>query len=65
MLKWLIALFVTVFIVGLCLPRLNAWLRFGRLPGDVHLRWRGREYCFPFATAILLSILASLVLRFL
>jgi len=65
MLKWLIALFVTVFIVGVCLPRLTALLRIGRLPGDLRLKWRGREYIFPFATAVLLSLLASLVFRFL
>jgi hypothetical protein len=63
MLKWLIALFVTVFIVSLCLPRLTALLRLGSLPGDVRLRWRGREYIFPFATTVLLSLLASLILR--
>jgi len=65
MLKWLIALFVTVFIAGICLPRLMALLRLGRLPGDVRLKWRGREYVFPFATAVLLSLLATLVLRLL
>ncbi|MCX7176427.1 MAG: DUF2905 domain-containing protein [Proteobacteria bacterium] len=65
MFKWLIALFVTVFIVGICLPRLTALLRLGRLPGDVSFRWRGRLYLFPFATAVLLSLLASLILRFL
>lgn len=65
MLKWLLALFVTVFIAGFCLPRLTAWLRLGRLPGDVRLRWRGRDYIFPFATALLLSLLATLILRML
>lgn len=65
MFKWLVALFVTVFIVGICLPRLTALLRLGRLPGDVRLRWRGRQYIFPFATTVLLSLLAALVLRFL
>lgn len=65
MLKWLIALFVTVFIAGFCLPRLTALLRLGRLPGDVRLRWRGRDYIFPFATALLLSLLATLILRLL
>ena len=65
MLKWLIALFVTVFIVGVCLPRVTALLRLGRLPGDVRLKWRGRVYIFPFATAVLLSLLASLIFRLL
>ncbi len=63
--KWLLALFVTVFVAGVFLPRLAALLRFGRLPGDLRLRWRGREYYFPFASALLLSLLATLVLRML
>lgn len=65
MLKWLIALFVTVFIVSICLPRLTALLRLGRLPGDFQFRWRGRRYVFPFATTLLLSLLAGLILRLL
>lgn len=65
MLKWLVALFVTVFIAGICLPRLTALLRLGRLPGDLRFRLRGRDYVFPFATAVLLSLVASLILRFL
>lgn len=65
MLKWLIALFVTVFIVGICLPRLAALLRLGRLPGDLRIKLRGRDYVFPFATALMLSLLAMLVLRLL
>ena len=65
MLKWLIALFVTVFVIGICLPRLTALLRLGRLPGDVRVRWRGRDYIFPFATVVVLSLLANLILRIL
>lgn len=65
MFKWLLALFITVFIAGVCLPRLTALLRLGRLPGDARLRWRGRDYTFPFATTVLLSLLAGLVLRIL
>ena len=65
MLKWLIVLFVAVFVAGLTQPRLAARLKLGRLPGDLRLRWRGRDYAFPFATALLLSLLASAVARLL
>lgn len=65
MLKWLIALLVTVFIAGVFLPRLAAFLRIGRLPGDVSLRFRGRLYNFPIATTLLLSLLATLLFRLL
>ena len=63
--KWLIALLVTVFIAGICLPRLAEFMRLGRLPGDLRFRWRGREYFFPFASGLLLSLLATLILRML
>ncbi len=65
MLKWLIALLITVFIAGFCLPRVAALLRFGRLPGDLRFRWRQRNYYFPFASVLLLSLLATLILRLL
>jgi Protein of unknown function (DUF2905) len=65
MLKWLIALFLVVLLLGVLQPRLAAWLRLGRLPGDLRFRLRGREYSFPFASVILLSLLASVLMRFL
>ena len=61
MLKWLIALFVAVFVIGLLQPRLARWLRFGRLPGDLRFRWREQEYVFPFATAVVLSLIVGVV----
>ena len=63
MFKWFLATFLAVFIISLMQPRLTAWLRLGRLPGDVRLRLRGRDYVFPFASTLLLSLLASLLLR--
>lgn len=63
MLKWLIALTLAVLVVGIVQPRLAAWLRLGRLPGDMRLRFRGREYAFPFASTLLLSLLLALVVR--
>jgi len=65
MLKWLIALFVTVSIAGAVMPRLMAWLKLGRLPGDLRFKWRDRVFDLPFASALLLSLLAGLILRFL
>ena len=63
--KWLVALFVTVFVAGVFLPRLTALLKLGRLPGDLRFKWRGREYYFPFASGLLLSLAATLILRML
>ena len=58
MLKWLIVLIATVFVIGLLQPRL---LQLGRLPGDLRFRLRGREYSFPFASVILCSLLAAVI----
>ncbi len=65
MLKWLIVLVVAVFIVGLLQPRLARLLQFGRLPGDLRMRLRGKDYVFPFASAVLLSLVAGLIARLL
>ena len=63
MLKWLIAVFGAVFVIGLLQPRLARLLRIGQLPGDIRFRVRGREYSFPFATTILLSFLLAMISR--
>ena len=63
MLKWVI-----VLVLGLAvLTAVSPWLaRFGlgRLPGDVTLRYRGRNYYLPFTTTILLSLALTLLARF-
>ncbi len=61
MLKWLIVLLATVFVIGLLQPRLTRMLGPRRLPGDLHFRLRGREYSFPFASVILFSLVAALI----
>lgn len=61
MLKWLIAVFAAVFVIGLMQPRLARALRLGHLPGDVRFRFRGREYAFPFASTVLMSLLLALL----
>ena len=65
MLKWLLVLAVTVIVAAVFMPRLTAWLRVARLPGDITVRLRGREVFLPFATTLLLSLLAILLLRWL
>lgn len=63
MLKWLLTVAVVVVVLGFVAP---AWRQRGpRLPGDVALRWRGRDYFFPFATTIVLSFFFVLLSRLL
>jgi hypothetical protein len=33
----------------------------GRLPGDIRFRLRGREYSFPFASAVIFSLIAGFI----
>jgi hypothetical protein len=54
-----------IFLVALVVFNgLRGWLQrigLGRLPGDIHWRWRGRELYLPFASSLLLSFLAMLI----
>jgi hypothetical protein len=61
MLKWLIVLFAAVFLVGLVQPKIARLMPLGRLPGDLRFRLRGREYSFPFASAVVFTVIAALI----
>ncbi len=63
MLKWILTLLLAIFLLGLIAPHLARFIRFGQLPGDFALRWRGHVYRFPFATTVLLSLILWLVSR--
>ena len=65
MLKWLLTLVVAIFLLGLVTPHLARFIRFGQLPGDIALRWRGRVYHFPFVSILLFSLLPWLIGRLL
>ena len=58
--RWLIV-FLLAFAV---FQGLAGWLRrigLGRLPGDFSVRWRGREWHFPVASSLLLSLIAMAI----
>lgn len=62
MLKWLLTLIAALVVLTLCTP----WLRkygLGRLPGDITLRYKGRDYYLPLTTTILLSLALTLLAR--
>jgi len=62
MLKWLLTLILAIVVLTLCMP----WLRkfgLGRLPGDIVLRHKGRDYYLPLTTTILLSLALTLLAR--
>ncbi len=62
MLKWLFTLFLALAVLGLAQPWL-ARIGLGRLPGDLRVRLGGREVYLPFASSVLLSVLAMAIGR--
>lgn len=57
---------VTLFLALIVLTALQPWLQklgIGRLPGDLRLRLGRREYLFPFASTLLLTLLLFLIGR--
>jgi len=62
--RWLVVIFLMVIIISRWLPWLEK-LGLGRLPGDLRFSVGKRLYSFPFASTILLSVVAMLVVRFL
>jgi hypothetical protein len=63
LLKWLLALVVAIAVLTVVSPWLGRY-GFGRLPGDITVRVRGRDYYFPFTTTILLSLALTLIAKF-
>jgi len=66
--KSLVGLGVLITIVGLVLwgGSRVPWLgRLGRLPGDIYIQRDNFSFYFPLATSILISVILSLILRFL
>lgn len=62
MLKWLLTIIAALVVLNLCTPRLRKF-GLGRLPGDITLRLKGRDYYLPFTTTILLSLALTLLVR--
>lgn len=64
MLKWLVTLAVALVVLTALSPLL-ARLGLGRLPGDVRVRVKGRDYLLPFTTTLLLSLALTAIARWL
>jgi SAM-dependent MidA family methyltransferase len=60
MIRWMIVIFLALLLISWFTPLLRK-LGFGKLPGDFHFKAFGREWFLPFATTILLSLVASLI----
>lgn len=64
MIRFILLSVVLTILVNLAWPWLSK-LGFGRLPGDVTVRWGGRDVRLPIASCIMISLLAWLILRLL
>lgn len=62
MIKWLLTLFIALAVLTALSPWL-ARLGIGRLPGDVTVRVKGRDYYLPFTTTIVLSVALALLTK--
>jgi hypothetical protein len=61
MTRWLIILGVVLILAGLLWPWLGK-LGLGRLPGDIAIERENFRLYFPITTAILISVVLSLIL---
>lgn len=64
MIRWTLTIFVALAVFSALLPWLEK-LGIGRLPGDLRFTLFGKTFHFPFASTILLSLLALLAARLL
>lgn len=62
MIKWLVTLCIALVVLTAVSPWLSRY-GLGRLPGDVTVRYRGRNWYLPFTTTVLLSLALTLLTR--
>ena len=55
MLKWVLVIVVAVVVLSFFAPQFSR-MGFGRLPGDITVRFRGRPVYLPITTTILVSL---------
>lgn len=72
--RWLLVFLIAMLVVNVALPFVIArlrvfpvfrWLRLGRLPGDINFDIRGRPVFLPFTSTLLLSLLFTMLMRYL
>lgn len=64
MIRWLIVTLLALILIS----GLRPWLKkmgLGNLPGDFRFKLFGREFFLPITTTVLISVLASLIAKWL
>ena len=64
MIRWLIVVFLALVLFSGLRPWLEK-LGLGKLPGDFRFRLFGREWFIPFASSIVLSLIAMALIKIL
>jgi Protein of unknown function (DUF2905) len=64
MLRWLMVVLLALILFNGLQPWLQK-LGFGRLPGDFRFRLFGRDWFLPITSTLLLSMVASLIAKWL
>lgn len=64
MIRWLAVVFLALVIFSAIGPWLER-LGLGRLPGDLRFRFAGRDWFVPFASSVLIGLIALAIGRFL
>lgn len=62
MIRWLLVVFLALVLFSGLRPWLER-LGLGRLPGDFRFRLFGREWFVPFASSVVLSLLAMVFIK--
>ena len=62
MIRWVFVIFIAVILFSAVMPWLEK-LGIGRLPGDIRFTLFGRVFMLPFASTLLLSIIAFLIAK--
>lgn len=60
MFRWVLTIFLALIVFSAAMPWLEK-LGIGRLPGDVRFTLFGRRFFLPFASTVLLSMVAVAV----
>jgi hypothetical protein len=63
-LKWLLTTAIALVILTAVSPLLARY-GLGRLPGDITVRWRGRDWYLPFTTTLLMSVALTILAKLL
>jgi hypothetical protein len=64
MIRWFLVVFLALVLISWASPLLQR-LGLGKLPGDFRFKLFGREWFIPFASTVVLSLVASGIARLL